>query len=115
MPLTRKRLHDLLHDFRKESFQIDHDPDSLHRIHDQCKEIADSVLRDKFEYHFHKLPNADRVEIINMIHNYTTEAILPPIITRITERQMVQEEKLARVVKLVEDALEALSSEPPAE
>ena len=109
MPLTKKRLHDLLHEFKRASFRIDHSPDSLQAISQECKEVADRVLKEEFHYHFHKLPDANRVEIINMIHNYTTEAILPPIIARITERQVVLEKKLDHVVGFLERALEALS------
>jgi len=109
MTLSRTELQDLLANFKRETFRIDHDPDSLKQITSDCKELADEVLRDKFEYHFHKLPDANRVEIINMIHNYTTEAILPPIIAKITQRQVVLEKKLDRVVQFIERSLDALS------
>ena len=109
MPLTRQRLGELLTEFRRETFKIDHNPDSLAKITEACKEIADEVMQEKFEYHFHKLPDANRVEIINMIHNYTTEALLPPIVAKITQRQIVLERKVDRVVELVEASLEALS------
>ena len=109
MSLSKTDLHDLIVEFKRETFRIDHSPDSLRQITEECKSVADQVLKDKFEYHFHKLPDANRVEIINMIHNYTTEAILPPIIAKITQRQLVLERKLDRVVELVERAFEAVS------
>ena len=43
---------------------------------------TEDVLEQKYHYHFHKLPDADRAEIINMINNYTREAILPPIVEK---------------------------------
>jgi hypothetical protein len=113
MALTRRIVRDLLGEFRRETFRIDHHPGTQQTIAQECKEIADQVLKEKFHYHFHKLPDADRAEIINMIHNYTTEALLPPILTRITRRQVVLERKLGRVVDLLERTLEAMAGESP--
>jgi hypothetical protein len=67
------------------------------------------VLAQKYSYHFHKLPDADRAEIINMINNYTREAILPPVVERLVQRQVLVEHKLEALADLLEKMLEALS------
>lgn len=110
------KFHQLLHDYKLEVFKVEHDRRSTEQITDECVAIADDVLAQKFNYHFHKLPDANRAEIINMISNYTREAILPPVVNKLVQRQVVLEKRVDRLAKLVENLLEALSdrSEAPA-
>ncbi len=107
-----RKFKKLLHDYKKEAFHAEHDPRSAEEIAAECMKVTDDVLREKFEYHFHKLPDANRAEIINMINNYVREAILPPIVERIMHRQVVLERRLEAVVHLLEQVLETLSTDP---
>ena len=46
-----------------------------------------------------------------MINNYTLEALLPPIIEKITTRQLILEKKLDLLVSLLENALDKIGPE----
>ncbi len=108
----QKKFQDLLHDYKREAFMAEHGKQSAQEITKECTEIAEDVLKAKYSYHFHKLPDADRAEIINMISNYTREAILPPVVEKIVARQITLEKRLDKVVHLIETMLERLSEEP---
>lgn len=102
----------LLHDYKKEVFHAAHDPASVDDITSECLHITEDVLQQKYSYHFHKLPDADRAEVINMISNYTREAILPPIVEAVVRRQVMQDKKIEALVHLVEHLFETLSGDP---
>jgi hypothetical protein len=103
----------LLHDYKLEVFQLEHrrkDADSITR---ECMDLAEDVLSQKFNYHFHRLPDANRAEIINMINNYTREAVLPPVVQRIVEHHVMLERRVLAVEGLIEKMLEALGTPSP--
>ena len=107
----KNQFRNLLHDYKKEVFHAQHDPSSIEEIAAECMHITEDVLEQKYSYHFHKLPDADRAEIINMISNYTREAILPPIIEAVVRRQVMQDKQIEALVHLVEHLFETLSGE----
>jgi hypothetical protein len=110
---VHQKFRELLHQYKKEVFHAEHDKRSVDQISSECMHVTEEVLQEKFSYHFHKLPDAGRAEIINMINNYTREAILPPIVERLVHRQMLQERRLEALLHLLEQAFEALSNELP--
>lgn len=105
-----RKFKKLLHDYKVEVFHDEHQ--NAQEYAEECMHIADDVLNQKFNYHFHKLPDADRAEIINMINNYTREAILPPVVEKLVERQMSAERRVKALETLLENVLEALSADP---
>jgi hypothetical protein len=105
-----RKFAELLHGYKRDVFQIQHEQKDIETITSECMELCDDVLDQKYSYHFHKLPDADRAEIINMINNYTREAILPPVVERILKRQIVLEHRVAAMDKFLAKMLEALSS-----
>ena len=107
-----KKFQELFHQYKKEVFHAEHDAMSTEEIAAECMHITEDVLDQKFDYHFHKLPNADRAEIINMINNYTREAILPPIIEKLVQRQVMLEKRIEALVHLNECVLELLAPQP---
>jgi hypothetical protein len=107
-----KRFQELLHEYKLEVFHIEHDKKSVEDVTKECMHVTEEILKENFHYHFHTLPDANRTEIINMINNYTREAILPPVVDRIVQRQMLVEKRLEALVHLTEKILEALSTEP---
>ena len=70
--------------------------------------VTEDVLQQKYSYHFHQLPDASRADIINMINNYTREAILPPLVETLVRRQMIQDRKIEALVHLLESLLEEM-------
>ena len=107
----QEKFRELLHEYKKEVFHAQHDKDNVEAISAECLHITDEVLQQKYHYHFHKIPDASRAEIINMINNYTREAILPPLVEAVVRRQVVQDKKIEALVHLVEHLFESLSSD----
>ena len=104
-----RKFKDLLHRYKRDVFQLEHHQKDVGSITQECMSICEDILEQKYHYHFHKLPDADRAEIINMINNYTREAILPPVVERLVERQVLIEHKMEAMAGLIEHMLETLS------
>lgn len=107
-----KKFQSLLHEFKVDLFHKEHDKQNLDEITTECLAISEDVLKQNYHYHFHKLPDANRAEIINMINNYTREAVLPPVVDKLVKRQVVLERRLDAMLDLLEKTLETLSTEP---
>lgn len=107
-----KKFEKLFHQYKLDVFKVEHHQKDVDEIAKECLTICDDMLTQKYSYHFHKLPDADRAEIINMINNYTREAILPPIVNQLVERQVIMEKRCEALEKLLHDMLEVLSTEP---
>ena len=105
------KFKDLLHQFKLDVFKMEHNQKDVAQITQECMDICEEMLQHKYEYHFHKLPDANRAEIINMINNYTREAILPPVIEQIVHRQVMVERRFDALVAFLENMLEALSND----
>lgn len=107
-----KRFEDLLHQFKVDQFHAEHDRRSVEEVTEECLHITDDVLTQKYHYHFHQLPDANRAEIINMINNYTREAILPAVVEKLVMRQVKLERRITALMELNTKILELLSQEP---
>jgi len=106
-----KKFQNLLHDYKKEVFRAEHDKRSAEQIATECLHVTEGVLEQKFNYHLHKLPDAGRAEIINMINNYVREAILPPLVEQLISRQVIMERRIDALVHLVEQLTEVISAD----
>jgi len=109
---VHKKFEKLLHQYKVDIFHQEHDKSSVEELTTQTLHVAEDVLSQKYHYHFHKLPDADRAEIINMINNYTREAILPPVVERIVLRQIKLEKRFDALMGLTQQLLELLSTDP---
>ncbi len=107
-----RKFKDLLHQYKREVFELEHRKKDTESITRECMDLAEDVLSSKFNYHFHKLPDANRAEIINMINNYTREAVLPPVVEKIVEHHVLLERRVLAVEGLIEKMLGALSLDP---
>ena len=103
------KFKELLHQYKLDVFHRQHDKKNVEEITTECMHITDDVLKSKYHYHFKQLPSADRAEVINMINSYTREAILPPVIEKLVQRQVLLEKRLEALVHLTEQILETLS------
>jgi hypothetical protein len=109
----KKKLHNILHKYKVNSFKLTHDHEEIDKIAKECLTFSEDVLNNAYSYHFHKLPDANRAEIINMINNYTVEAILPPIVEKLLHRIVVLEKQHADLIGTIGEILEAISEEEP--
>ena len=104
-----KKFQDLLHRYKVQTFHQEHDRQSVDELSRQCLHITEDVLKQKYHYHFQKLPDADRAEIINMIQSYVREAILPPVVEKLVARQVRLEQRLDTMQQFQRELLEVLS------
>ncbi len=107
-----RRFEELLHNYKRDVFQLEHHQKDVTSITEECMTLCEDVLAQKHSYHFHKLPDADRAEIINMINNYTREALLPPVVEKLVNRQILLEKRVNHILELNHQILELLSKEP---
>jgi len=107
----QQKFKELLHEYKKEVFRAEHDPKSIEEITSEALHVTEDVLAQKYKYHFHQMADASRADIINMINNYTREAILPPLVESLVARQVVQDKKIEALVHLVEQLFESLSTD----
>ncbi|MEX1023793.1 MAG: hypothetical protein WD226_01840 [Planctomycetota bacterium] len=103
------KFKELLHQYKRDVFLLEHHQKDAVEVTKECMELCEDVLAQKYHYHFHKLPDANRAEIINMINNYTREAILPPVVEKLAERQVLLEHRLLAMQTLLTNMLEELS------
>jgi hypothetical protein len=108
---VHKKFQNLLHEYKLHVFHAEHDKQSVDEITSECMHVTEDVLKQKYHYHFHKLPDANRAEIINMINNYVREAVLPPIVEKMVMRQIKLERRFDAMVNLFEHVLETLSQD----
>jgi hypothetical protein len=109
---VHRKFKQLLHDYKVNLYRGEHN--NVQKLTEECMAITDEVLNQNYHYHFHKLPDANRAEIINMINNYTKEAILPPVVEKLVERQIANERHVQALEELVEQILATLSAETSA-
>jgi len=110
----QRRFKDLLHAYKRDVFRLEHHQKDVDSITQECMHVCEDLLAKKYHYHFHGLPDADRAEIINMINNYTREAILPPVVQKLVERQVVLERHVRSLERMLEQTLDMLSEGSPA-
>jgi len=108
---VKQKFAEALKEYRKEVFKVEHDHNELQSLTQEALHLTEDSLQNAYHYHFHKLPDADRAEVINMINNYTLEALLPPVVEKITKRQLMVERKLELLVQLLEEALKRISDD----
>jgi ferric iron reductase protein FhuF len=109
---VHQRFKELLHQYKLDVFRMQHDKKNVEQITTECMTICEDVLNQKYRYHFHKLPDANRAEIINMISNYTREALLPPVVEQLVLRQVTLEHRVEALEKFLEQMLDTLSTNP---
>ncbi|PIE22486.1 MAG: hypothetical protein CSA62_12180 [Planctomycetota bacterium] len=107
----RQKLRNILHQYKIDAFKFSHDHENLDEIAAEALTYSDDALNNAYNYHFHKLPDASRAEIINMIQNYTVEALLPPVVEKIMQRIVILERQQDRMLKMVESIIEELDSD----
>ncbi|MBI3817763.1 MAG: hypothetical protein HY286_03645 [Planctomycetes bacterium] len=99
----------LLHEYRVESFRATHSPEQLKERTREALRLCREALHQVYHFHVHNAPDPARAEMLNLIHDYAVEALLPPVIERVIERELMLEKKHDLTVKLLERILETLS------
>ncbi|MBK8976990.1 MAG: hypothetical protein IPM29_13830 [Planctomycetes bacterium] len=106
----KKKFRDLLHAYKVDAHRITHsglDDGSQ----EQLRKCIRETLEQPLEFHFHKEPSPERLETFAMIKNYTTEAVLPPVVEKIMRRVVQLERQQKLLVELMDGLLEAISED----
>ena len=107
----KKKFKDLLHRYKVEAFKVSHNSDQIPAIAEEVAQFTEETLKGAYHYQFHEDPDPERIATFNMIKNFTLEALLPPVMERVTRRIVVLEKQHAELVKLFDGVLEVLSDE----
>lgn len=105
----QEKFRKLLHEYKVNAFRVSHEPKSAEELAKEILTFTDETLSNAYHYHFHKLPDAQRAEIINTVNNYVLQSLLPPVVEKILKRQVVLEKKQEMTIKLLEQVLDILS------
>lgn len=100
----------LLHEYRVESFKATHSPEQVKERTKEALRLCREALHQVYHFHVHNAPDPTRAETLNLIHDYAVEALLPPVLERIIERELVLEKKHELSMRLLERILETLSN-----
>lgn len=111
----KQKFHKLLHAYRVRAFKATHADDTVDEAAEEALASTGETLNNAYKYHFHKDPSPEQIETLNMIKNYTLEALLPPVVEKIMRRLDSLEKQHAALVELVEGILEELSAGEAAE
>lgn len=110
----KKKFQEALHTFHRDAYKLEHDPEETAKVTQNALQLSEETLDNAYHYHFHRLPDASRAEIINMINNYTLEALLPPVVEKLVMRQVILEKRLDLLTRLLERALDMIDEEEAA-
>jgi hypothetical protein len=112
---VKEKFRTLLHAYRVRAFKATHTDDAVDEATEETLSSTGEALNNAYEYHFHKKPSPKQIETLNMIKNYTLEALLPPVVEKIMRRLDSLEKQHAALVALVDGILEELSDDDAAE
>ena len=107
----KKAFRDLFHRYKVESFKVSHNHDSVEQITKEILSFTEQTLNNAYHFHFHKDPDPSRIETFDMIKHYTMEALLPPVVEKVTRRLVTLEKQHQALVKLLGELLETLSAD----
>ena len=110
----KKKFKDLLHEYKVEAFKISHNEQS-DELREEIHQFTEETLKGAYHFQFHQDPDPQRMVTFNLIKNFMLEALLPPVMERVTRRLIVLEKQHVELVKLVDEILEALSDDADSE
>ena len=100
--VAREQVHQVLHDYKKECFLLEHRSGLHEQVEKETQRAVKDLLSVPHHFEFNQPPTPERAEMLNLIENYTREAILPPILHRLVERMLVLERRQAAAVRCFE-------------
>jgi hypothetical protein len=109
--LLKAQISSFLHDYKKRVFELEHDAQLVSQRNEAVKKFVGEVLDEKSHYHFHQKIDPAHAQTLDLIYDFSREALLPPIVTRLTERVMMLEARQQAALDLVHKMLEALAKE----
>ena len=109
--ILKAQIRKFLHDYSKEVFKVEHEQDHVDKRHEAAERLVKEILDQKFHYHLHQKVDPDRAETIQLIHNYCTEALLPPVLQRMAADVLLAQEKHTVAMDLIRRVLDTLAED----
>lgn len=107
----KEQLRHFLHDYRKRVFELEHDPKLVEQRRESVKRFCSEVLDEKAHFHFHNKIDKAHADTLDLIYDFCHEALLPPIVTKITERVAMLEARQQATIDMVQRVLDVLAQE----
>jgi hypothetical protein len=112
--LLKTQIRGLLHDYKKRVFELEHDERMIHDRRDRVRRMVAEILSEKSHYHVHQKIDKAQADTLDLIYDFCHEALLPPIVTKLTERIAILEARQQAAIELAQRALETLAAEEEA-
>ena len=112
MPKVLKaQIRSFLHDYKKKVFELEHDPKMVDQRKEAVTRFVSQVLSEKSHFHFHKKIDPAHAATLDLIYDFSHEAMLPPIVSKLADRILALEARQSAALDLVHRMLEALAME----
>src|SRR5262245_19256235 len=113
--ILKDKLREFLHDYRLNCYKQAHDPAAVHALEREAKTLVDQILAQNFHYHPHQHVDPSRAEMMSVVHGYVTEAILPPVLTKLANRVALLQKRQELAMDMFQKMLNYLSEEEETE
>lgn len=91
--VSRERVHQVLHDYKKECFFLEHRSGVQEQVEAETQRIVKEMLAIPHRFEFHSKPTPEQAVMLNLIEDYVREAVLPPILHKLVERVLIVERR----------------------
>ena len=112
--LLKAQIRGFLHDYKKRVFELEHDAKLVEQRKEQVKRFVGEVLSEKAHYHFHQKIDKAHADTLDLIYDFTHEAVLPPVVARLAERIAVLEARQHAALEMAQRVLDTLAAEEEA-
>ncbi|MFO0984743.1 MAG: hypothetical protein U1E76_23965 [Planctomycetota bacterium] len=109
--ILKAKLREFLHDYRLSCYKLAHDPVAVQTLEKDAKVLVDQILAQNFHYHPHRQVDANRAEMMNVVHWYVTESILPPVLSKLANRIALLQKRQELAMEMFQNMLNYLSEE----
>jgi len=109
--ILKAKLREFLHDYRLNCYKLAHDPGAVQSLEKEAKLLVDHILSQNFHYHSHGQVDPNRAETMNMVHWYVTEAIMPPVLSKLSSRIVLLQRRQELAMEMFQKMLNYLSEE----
>ena len=109
--LLKAELRSLFHDYKKRVFELEHDVQQVDQRRDTVRRFVTEVLDEKAHYHFHQKVDKQHADTLDLIYDFSREALLPPIVSRLAERVALLEARQQAWIDMVHRALDILAED----
>ena len=109
--VLKSQIRSFLHDYKKRVFELEHDGRAIEQRKEQVRRFVHDILAEKSHYHFHQKIDKQHADTLDLIYDFSREALLPPIVSRLAERVALLEARQQAWIDMVHRALDILAED----